>query len=252
MSKKLAEGIDGLVLDVKVGSGAFMKRYEDARTLAETMVGIGRSMGKRTVAFLTCMDQPLGVAVGNALETEEAIEVLRGGGPADVRELTLTLGARMLSLAGAADSEHAARRKLEACLADASALARFRKMVALQGGDPAVVEDPRNVLPQARHEREYPASKAGFVQAIDTEAIGIAAALLGAGRMTMEDRIDPAVGLLVHKKIGDPVRKGEPLVTLRYNDEDRLTAALERLEGAYLLAPEPPSSIPLVFEVIEG
>ncbi|RME48851.1 MAG: hypothetical protein D6795_12360 [Deltaproteobacteria bacterium] len=216
------------------------------------MVGIGRSMGKRTVAFLTCMDQPLGVAVGNALETEEAIEVLRGGGPPDVRELTLTLGARMLTLAGAADSEPAARRKLEACLADASALERFRKMVTLQGGDPAVVEDPRNVLPQARHEREYPARKEGFVQAIDTEAIGIAAALLGAGRMTMEDRIDPAVGLLVHKKIGEHVRAGEPLVTLRYNDERRLAAAIERLEQAYVFSPEPPPSIPLVFEVIEG
>jgi pyrimidine-nucleoside phosphorylase/thymidine phosphorylase len=213
MSKKLAEGIDGLVLDVKVGGGAFMKSLPDARRLAATLAAIGRGMGKRVTVLLTDMSQPLGRAVGNALEVAESLEILRGGGPPDVRALTVELGAEMLLLGERAMSLADARSAIEGAIADGRGLATFRRIVEAQGGDPRAVDDPGR-LPRSTALRDVPAPAAGVVQAIDAEGLGLAAMALGAGRVRVEDRIDPAAGLVLHKKIGDHVDRGEPLCTL--------------------------------------
>ena len=231
MSKKLAEGIDALVLDQKVGAGAFMKRIEDARALARTIIGIGRAAGKRVTALITAMDQPIGRAVGNASEVEESIETLRGRGPADTRELTVALGAEMLVLGGVAADSAAGRVRIEAVLDGGQALERFAQLIAAQGGDARVCEDTGR-LPQARTRREVVATAAGVVEAIDAEAVGIAAMMLGAGRRTKEDRIDPAVGIDVLKKVGDRVVAGEPLALLRVNDTAQADAAAARYLGA--------------------
>ena len=248
MSKKLAEGIDALVLDVKVGSGAFMKRKDDARALARTLVAIGRGMGKKVSALLTAMDQPLGRAVGNALEVVETIEVLRGGGPADLREVTVELTAEMLALGGAAADREAARAKVAAAIADGRGLAKLEEIVAAQGGDPAAVRDPGR-LPRAPRTYEVPAASAGLVAGIDAEAVGLAAVALGAGRARVEDRVDPAVGLVVHRKLGERVERGEPLCTVhegeRSEPRDRVSA---RLQAAWRIAPAAPAPGPLVLE----
>ena len=249
MSKKLAEGIDALVLDVKVGTGAFMKSLEDARHLATTMVAIGQEMGRRVVAYVTDMNQPLGRRVGNALEVEETLEVLDGGGPADLVEVTLTLGSEMLVLGGVASDPEAARAKLEAARQEGRGLARFRRLVEAQGGDPAVVEDP-SLLPSAARRLVVPAPRSGYVRAIDTEAVGVAALVLGAGRETKEDRLDPGVGLYVDAKLGDEVAEGEALVTLHFNSPARLEEANRRALEAYTIGDEPPEMPPLVVERI--
>ncbi len=251
MSKKLAEGIDGLVLDVKVGSGAFMKRREDARALARTLAGIGRGTGKRVTALLTDMDQPLGRAVGNALEVVEAVELLRGGGPDDLREVTVALTAEMLRLAGLAADPAAARARVEAAIADGSGLAKLEEIVRAQGGDPAAVRDPDR-LPRAAGTYDVPAPAAGYVAAIDTEAIGLAAVALGAGRARVEDRVDPAVGLVIAKKLGDPVERGEPLCRVHHGPRSEPRAAVvARITGAYRLAAAPPPAAPLILETVE-
>jgi pyrimidine-nucleoside phosphorylase/thymidine phosphorylase len=248
MSKKLAEGIDALVLDVKVGSGAFMKTLDDARTLARTLAGIGRGMGKRVSALLTRMDEPLGQAVGNALEVEESIALLRGGGPADLREVTVALTAEMLVLGRVTPDRAAARARVERAIADGSGLAKLEEIVTAQGGDPAAIRDPSR-LPRAPHRRDVPAPATGFVTALDTEAIGLASVALGAGRARVEDRVDPAVGILVHRKPGDRVERGEPLATLLHGDAgeppDRVGA---RVSAAYRIGPEAPPRRPLVIE----
>jgi pyrimidine-nucleoside phosphorylase len=252
MSKKLAEGIDALVLDVKVGSGAFMKGIEDARALAGTLAGIGRRMGKKVTALLTAMDQPLGRAVGNALEVVEAVELLRGGGPADLREVTVELTAEMLVLGGAAAGLPAARAKVRAAIADGRGLAKLEEIVRAQGGDPEAIRDPGR-LPRAPRTYDVGAPAAGHVQAVDTEAVGLAAVALGAGRARIEDRVDPAVGLVVHKKLGDPVERGEPLCTVHEGDRsearDRIAARLARAWSVGRAAPEPR---PLVLGRIAG
>jgi pyrimidine-nucleoside phosphorylase len=252
MSKKLAEGIDALVLDVKVGSGAFMKRREDARALARTLAGIGRRMGKKVTALVTAMDQPLGRAVGNALETAEAIELLRGGGPADLREVTVELTAEMLVLGGAAAGLPEARAAIAAAIADGRGLAKLAEIVRAQGGDPEAVRDPGR-LPRAPRTYEVPAPTAGHVVAMDAEAIGLAAVALGAGRARIEDRVDPAVGLVVHKKLGDRVERGEPLCTVHEGDrsEPRERAA-GRLARAWSIGPAAPEPRPLLLERIAG
>ncbi len=204
MSKKLAEGIDALVLDVKVGRGAFMKTRAGARELAAALIGIGRGFGKRVTALLTAMDQPLGLAVGNALEVVEAIELLRGGGPADLRELTVELTAEMLLLAGVAAELPEARAAVAAAIADGRGLARFREIVIAQEGDPRAIDDPSR-LPRAPRVIPVPAPAAGVVEAVDAEAIGLAAMALGAGRARVEDRIDPAVGVVLRRKVGERV-----------------------------------------------
>jgi len=251
MSKKLAEGIDALVLDQKVGAGAFMKRIEDARALARTIIGIGRAAGKRVTALITAMDQPIGRAVGNASEVEESIETLRGGGPADTRELTVALGAEMLVLGGAAADSAAGRARIEAVLDGGQALERFAKMIAAQGGDARVCEDTGR-LPQARTRREVVAHSTGVIEEINAEAVGIAAMMLGAGRRTKEDRIDPAVGIDVLKKVGDRVAAGEPLALLRVNDAAQADAAAARYLGAVRVGAGAGAAVvrPTVLEVL--
>ncbi len=251
MSKKLAEGIDALVLDVKVGSGAFMKRREDARALARALAAIGRDMGKRVTALLTAMDQPLGCAVGNALEVVEAVELLRGGGPPDLREVTVVLTAEMLRLAGLADDPAVGRARVEAAIADGSGLARLEEIVRAQDGDAAALRDPER-LPRAHGTYDVPAPAAGFVASIDAEAIGLAAVALGAGRARVEDRVDPAVGIVLAKKLGDPVERGEPLCRVHHGPRSEGRDAISaRLAGAWRLAAAPPAPAPLVLETIE-
>ncbi len=250
MSKKLAEGIDALVLDVKTGSGAFMKKEEDAVSLAQLMVETGQRMGKKVVALITDMDQPLGRKVGNALEVEEAIEVLRGGGPADLRELCLELGAWMLCLGERVPTVEEGRRLAAEMISSGRALAKFCEVIRLQGGDASVVDDTRR-LPQARHKTEVRSPGTGFVARIECRQVGVASVALGGGRERKEDSIDPAVGLVVHRKIGDAVASDEPLCTLHYNSDARLDEARRLIEQSYSIEPRAPSARgPLVHRVI--
>jgi pyrimidine-nucleoside phosphorylase/thymidine phosphorylase len=250
LSKKLAEGIGGLVLDVKVGSGAFMKTREDAETLARSMLSTAARMKTKAVALLTDMSQPLGTHVGNALEVEESLALLRGEGPDDLKRLCLRLTAHMLVLGGVAPSIEEGERRAERELHSGRGLEKFLDMVRAQGGDPRVADG--NVLPRAREKRAVPAPRSGFVSSIDAEILGTAAMVLGAGRERVEDAIDPAAGLIVEKKLGHRVEKGEPLVTLHYNDSSRLSEAEERVLGAYLLAETPPASAwELILAVLE-
>ena len=252
MSKKLAEGIDGLVLDVKTGSGAFMKTEKESIFLAELMVESGKQMGKKMVALITDMDQPLGWKVGNALEIEECIEVMKGGGPTDLRELCLELAAWMLYLAGRTTSVSHGRELAVEIIRSQSALEKFREIIWLQGGDSSVIDDPAR-LPQAQHRLPILSPATGFVGAIHCEQVGIASLVLGGGREKKEDAIDPAVGLVLHKKVGDPVHAGEPLCTIRYNSDARLRDVRRLLEQAYRIAEQPPREVrPLVHRVISG
>jgi len=247
LSKKLAEGIDALVLDVKVGRGAFMKTLPDARLLARTLIDLCRAMGRPCSALLTAMDAPLGFAVGNAVEVAESIEVPRGRGPEDVRELTLQLGVEMLLLGEAAPDVPSARQRLETALADGSALRRFAQIVAAQGGDAAVVDDPRR-LPRPSAVREVRLDRGGVLAALDAEQVGLAAVELGAGRSRKEDRVDPAAGVLLRKRRGDEVRAGEVLAELHASDQARLDAGEARLRAAVVLSDEPAGAQPLVLE----
>jgi pyrimidine-nucleoside phosphorylase len=252
LSKKLAEGIDGLVLDVKVGSGAFMKRLPEARLLARTLCGLGRGMGKDVTALVTDMDQPLGRAVGNALEVKEILDLLHGGGPADLRELTVALAAEMLLLGGVAASEAEARGRVEQAISDGRGLRKLREIVAAQGGDPGALDDPGG-LPRATATLEVGSPAAGRVEAVDAEALGLAAMALGAGRSRIEDRVDPGAGLEVWKKVGDPVDVGESLVRLHVGSaplEPPETVAA-RVRGAYRIGAGPATAGPLVLERIE-
>ena len=248
MSKKLAEGIDALVLDVKVGSGAFMKKHEDAVTLARTMVDIGAGMNKHIVARLTSMEQPLGKLVGNALEVVESIEVLCGGGPADIVELTVELGAEMLLLGKVASSLEEGRARITRSLADGSARRAFQKIIEAQRGDPRVVDDV-TLLPRAPRMVDVTASSAGFVQAVDTESVGIASMLLGGGRKKASDTVDPRVGIAVHKRIGDAVAAGEPLVTLHVADIG-IDEATAKIRAAFTIGAAPVEAPALFLERI--
>jgi len=252
LSKKLAEGIDGLVLDVKVGSGAFMKRLPEARLLARTLCALGRGMGKEVTALVTDMDQPLGRAVGNALEVKEIVDLLHGGGPADLRELTVALTAEMLRLGGVAASEAEARGLVEQAISDGRGFRKLCEIVEAQGGDPRALADPAR-LPRAAAALDVGAPAAGLVEAIDAEALGLAAMALGAGRSRIEDRVDPGAGLEVWKKVGDPVDVGESLCTLHVGKaplEPPETVAA-RVRGAYRIGAGPASAGPLVLERIE-
>jgi pyrimidine-nucleoside phosphorylase len=250
MSKKLAEGIDALVLDVKTGSGAFMKSEKDAAFLAELMVETGERMGKRTVALITDMDQPLGNMIGNALEVVEVVDVLRGGGPQDLRDLCLELAAWMLHLGGVSKTVAEGKQESAKLLASGKALERFRQMVELQGGDPRVIDDPKG-LPQARHSRQVLCAKSGYLTSLQCELIGTACVILGGGRERKEDSVDPAVGIVLHKKVGDRVAAGEPLATIYYNSEARVTRAQQLLEESCQISDAPPSEKrPLIHQVI--
>ncbi|KYH33488.1 pyrimidine-nucleoside phosphorylase [Neomoorella mulderi] len=250
MSKKIAAGAEAIVLDVKVGSGAFMPDLESARKLARIMVDLGREMGRRVVAVITNMDEPLGMMVGNALEVREALNVLRGGGPRELREVCLTLGSQMLLLAGAAGSNKEGRRLLENLLAGGQGLKKFQQFIAAQGGDPEVVDNPQ-LLPQAGEQVTVAAPAGGYISAVQARLVGEAALLLGAGRLTKESPIDLAVGIELKKRRGEYIHAGEPLAVFHVNDRTNLEAARERFLAAYTLAPEPPAPQPLVYEIIK-
>ena len=247
MSKKLAEGIDALVLDVKVGSGAFMKTLADARTLATTMIGIGKEMGKKVVALLTDMDQPLGRAIGNSLEVIEAVEMLRRKAPDDYTEITLALTAEMLVLGGKATTEAEARQLLFAVMDSGAAEKKLCEIVAAQGGDPSAITD-LSKLPKAKKVIPVRAMREGLVTAIDSEALGLAAMALGAGRAKSSDVIDPAVGFMLEKKVGDAVKVGEPLLQLHVNEDARVNEVTERVLAAYTVGPRAPAKRALVRE----
>ncbi len=249
MSKKLAEGIDALVLDVKTGSGAFMKNESDAAFLAELMVETGERMGKQVVAMITDMDQPLGYMIGNALEVVECVDILRGGGPEDLRELCLELAGWMLYLGGASKTVAEGKQQSAKLIASGAALDRFREMVRLQGGSVAAIDDPTKLL-QARHSLEVLASKAGIIASMNCEQIGTACVILGGGREKKDDSVDPAVGIVLHKKVGDRAAVGEPLATIHYNSDDPATRAKQRIESSIEIGDAIPAKRPLVYRVI--
>ncbi|MFM1851104.1 MAG: hypothetical protein RIS54_788 [Verrucomicrobiota bacterium] len=235
LSKKLAEGIDALVLDVKFGRGAFMKTEAEARELAEALVRVGRAGGKEVRALLTAMDQPLGRAVGNALEVAESIACLRGEGPDDLMAVTVALGAQMLMLGGVAADVTEAEAKLHEVVANGRALEKFREIIAAQGGDPAVIDEPER-LPRAAIQLSVPAPADGIVADVDAMEVALAALSLGAGRARAEDTIDPAVGVADLVKIGEPVRAGATLCTVHASDEAKARASAARLAGAIRVA----------------
>ena len=251
LSKKLAEDLDGLVLDVTVGSGAFMRRREEAEQLARTLVDLAADMGCPAVAWLTSMDAPLGAAVGNALEVLEAVELLQGGGPADLREVTLRLGAEMLVLGRQAGSIDEAERRLEAAITDGSGLARFHALVRAQGGDPAVLDRPAELLGPLVT-TEVPAAHAGVLTAVDTLAVGLAAVVLGAGRTRSDATIDPGVGFTVRRHPGERVERGEPLVLVHHRPGRDVDEVCHRLAAAFRIADQAAPTLPLLIARMEA
>ena len=248
MSKKMAEGIDALVLDVKVGTGAFMKQRADAEKLARTMVAIGKGMGKTIVARLTAMDQPIGRTVGNALEVQESLDILEGGGPQDSVDLTVELGAEMLVMGGVAKDVDDGRARIKKSLGDGSAREKFRQIIEAQHGDAKVIDD-RTLLPKAPSTTTFTATRAGVLARVDSEAVGKASMVLGGGRARAEDAVDPRVGLEIHARLGDTIAAGQPLVTL-HHDTRGLDAALAFLGAAYVVDDEAPAPAPLFGERI--
>jgi len=249
MSKKLAEGIDALVLDVKVGSGAFMKKQVDARRLAQAMVGIGRRMDKKVQALITDMNQPLGYAVGNALEIMEASQTLQNAGPADLTKLSLELAARMIFLGKKVPTLDEARRTAEKHLVDGSAYKKFKQAVQAQGGNPQAL-DKFELLPNATGMREITSPRGGYVAAIDAEDIGIASNMIGAGRDRKEDQIDPAVGIILEVKAGEKVDAGSVLCRIYYTREDRVEEAADMVEDAFRISGQKPDERELILEVV--
>lgn len=249
MSKKLAAGADAILLDVKTGSGAFMKTQEDSFALAEEMVKIGQEMNRETIGIITDMDQPLGYAVGNSLEVKEAIATLKGEGPQDVTDLCVRLGAYMLLLAKAVDSVEAGIVQIQNAIKSGKALETLKAFVASQGGDVSYIEDPEK-FPKAQHTMPLTADADGYVSKIDAESVGLSALLLGAGRETKESTIDLSVGIVLHKKVGDPVKAGESLATLYYNGDQRLEEAVAKLRKAYTIDATMPQQRPLIFGVV--
>ncbi len=251
MSKKLAEGIDALVLDVKTGSGAFMKREEDAVRLAELMVETGQRMGKKVVAFITDMNQPLGRMAGHSNEIAECIDVLSGGGPADLIELSVELSAWMFFLGERTKSLEEGRFLAKTMISTGQAREKFKQGIRLQGGDERVVDDPR-LLPQARSHTDVPSQSGGFITAINCEQLGTALATLGGGREKKEDTIDHAVGLEFHKRIGDRVEKGEPLATIHYNSGAKLAEAQSLIAESYQIGEVAPPERPKLIHRVLG
>jgi pyrimidine-nucleoside phosphorylase len=250
MSKKLAEGVDGLVLDVKTGSGAFMKNEDDAAYLAELMVETGERMGKKMAALLTDMDQPLGCYVGNALEVVEVLDVLRAQGPEDLRALCHELAGWMFFLGERVATVEAGKELSKELIGSGQALEKFREMVELQDGDAGVIDDLKR-LPQARYRTDVVSPKSGYVTAIQCEKAGTACVIVGGGRERKEDSVDPAVGFVLHKKVGDRVMAGESLCTVHYNSESRGARARTLLEESYQIEGAPPAQTrPLVHRVI--
>ncbi len=250
MSKKLAAGADAIVLDVKTGSGAFMKKEADARALAEEMVRIGKNAGRRTVAVISDMDQPLGRAVGNALEVKEAIDTLKGKGPADFTELCMTLGSQMLILGGRAETEKEARSMLSAVVEDGSALKKLAEFVKNQGGDPHAVYYP-DMLPEAFIKHGVPAPAEGYLSRIACDEVGVCSLILGGGRQTKESAVDLSVGLVLHKKVGDYVKKGETLAVIHANDKKAACEAEKRFLSACGIEETAPAQRSLIRDIIE-
>lgn len=248
MSKKIAAGSNAIVLDVKTGNGAFMKKMEDAENLAKAMVNIGQGVGRQTTAIISDMSQPLGYAIGNALEVQEAIDTLRGEGPEDLRELCLTLGSHMVVLAGKTGNLDDARQLLEEKLTNGEALEKLKTFLSAQGGDASVVDDP-DKLPKATYTIEAPAEQAGYVSEIIADQIGVAAMKLGAGRATKESEIDLAVGLTMHKKVGDFVEVGDSLVTIHSNTTD-VSEVQSIIHTAYKFSENPIDVPTLVYKEI--
>ena len=248
MSKKIASGADAIVLDVKTGSGAFMKDVKAAEELAETMVQIGNSVGRDTMAVISDMNQPLGEAIGNALEVQEAIDTLKGEGPEDLTELCLVLGSQMAYLGGVASSLEEARTMLEENIKNGKALEKFKTFIEAQGGNPEVVDRPEELLPQAEFKIEVKADEAGVISKINADELGVAAMLLGAGRETMESELDLAAGLMLHKKIGDAVEAGETIVTIYSNKED-VDASIKKIKDNIELS-DHAEPLTLIHEVI--
>ena len=238
MSKKLAAGADGIVLDVKTGAGSFMPEYSDAVNLAKTMVAIGEGAGRKCTAFLTGMAQPLGHAIGNAVEVREAIDTLNGAGPSDLTELVLALGGEMLTLAGIADSRTDATKVLQSSLTTGMAARKFQDLIEAQGGNPGVVKNPE-LLPQAKQQLALKSNHAGFVQEINALEVGMAAKILGAGRQTKEQGIDLSIGIVLKKKVGDSVEPGETFAILHTDgDQTKIDPASKRLLRAYTIGPD--------------
>jgi len=249
MSKKLAEGTEALVLDVKWGKGAFMKSKDDARNLARTMVEIGSRLGRSVTAVITDMNQPLGRTAGNALEVIEAVECLQEKGPEDMMDVTLELSAQMLMLTGRVSDRNDALANLQEHLQSGAALDRFRKMITSQGGSPEFIDNPAR-LPHAQFTHELPAQCDGFITQADAEAIGKACVVLGAGRVKVDDKVDHAVGVSAMSKIGDRVKKGEALLALHANDQLKMREAMNLVEDAFKLSSDKPTSPPLIVETI--
>jgi len=249
MSKKLAEGVDALVLDVKVGNGAFMKKQVDARRLAQTMVGIGRRLDKKVQALITDMNQPLGYAIGNALEIMEASQTLQNAGPADLTKLCLELAARMIFLGKKAATLEEARLTAEKHLVDGSAYLKLKQVVAAQGGNPQAL-DKFELLPNATGMREITSPRAGYVSTIFAEDIGVASNMIGAGRDKKEDTIDPAVGIILEVKVGEKVDAGSILCRLYYTKEDHVDEAANRVEDAFRISAQKPPERELILEVV--
>ena len=250
MSKKLAEGIDALVLDVKTGSGAFMKKEEDSIRLAEVMVETGKRMGKKVVALITDMDQPLGRMAGHSNEVIESVEVLKGRGPADLRELSIELSAWMFYLGEKRKSVEEGRHLAETIIASGKGLEKFRQGIRSQGGDERVIDEPER-LPGARFHVDVLSAAAGYIQSTLCEQFGIALAMLGGGREKKEDKIDHGVGLEFHKRVGDRVEKGDPLVTIHYNSDAKLVEAKALIAGSYQVGESAPSEKrPLIWRIL--
>jgi pyrimidine-nucleoside phosphorylase len=249
MSKKLAEGIDSLVLDVKFGNGAFMKQFDDAKRLAQTMVKTGNSAGVRTEAMLTDMNVPLGFAVGNAIEVIECIECLKGRGPADLELISVALAARMVRLAGIATSDAEAEKRVRNVLESGQGVEKFRQIIAQQGGNPKVIDDYR-LMPMATQHTRIAAERSGYITELAAEPIGRAAMLLGAGRFRAEDAVDPSVGIALRVNIGDAIKTGESIAELFARDESQVGAATALIRSACRIGDEKPIAAPLIRESI--
>ena len=249
MSKKIASGSDAILLDVKYGEGAFMKTAEKAEELAKAMVNIGKSLGRNTSAAITLNGEPLGYAIGNALELKEVIEILKGKGPEDLRELVLQLGSRMLMLGKIVETMEEGREKLEKCLQDGSALAKLRELAVLQGGDASVIDNPE-LFTIAPLTHEVKATKEGYVYALNAEKVGISSLLTGAGRHTKEDDLDYGAGIILEKKMGDYVKVGDVLATLYSSDEAKFEKAEEELLSAYVIAEQKAEKAPIIHKMI--
>ena len=250
MSKKLAEGADGLVLDVKTGSGAFMQKHEDAVALTKRMIAIGQGMGRRMKALITDMNQPLGRVVGNSLEIEECVECLKGNGPDDLMEVTYALGAEMLVMGERAGDAESGKRILQQIVSSGQGLEKFREMVVAHGGDVKVADDHKKILPQAKYVIEAKAERSGYISSMDNREVGMTGVFLGCGRLKMDDVIDPSAGFIFEKKLGNQVKAGEVMVRIFCNDEQKGQEAARRLVECIEILDEKPEEVKLIKEII--